>query len=433
MEIVRDEPGRSLVAEETTPRMPLGLFAGGLVLVVLVATPWRGLWDVVAHGSAIWSLDLAGSALWLGIGLLVVMSLRGGSRIERIAADRESGIVVRSTHVAGFVGWTRRIAAGDLRGFTLDVAPSATGRGRRRDRGRAHALPLRLTLRTARGRGRRIPLEVSKIDSTSEVADLALRVGAAVGLPYYRIVGSDAEQFEIELLRTPEPDARTVPALGGPADYARDLVAEPAKAAAADKPRRFDPQAFEGKPRVETWVPRQLVRFEKPWGTSLLLSPLLAASLAGPGAWWRLPSLHAMPTLPRIAALALITLIGLAVALIGWTALSMALPRRVTFDWSARSLVVEGALATRTVAFSDVEGIELRARSFRSRRGNRQYTTYYRCEVRAILGASAGAPTNLLVTETRQHREDRVTPHVVALPLARDLAAALDLELRETS
>ena len=77
-----------------------------------------------------------------------------------------------------------------------------------------------------------------------------------MGLPYYRVLGSDAEQFEIELLREAEPDAKTVPPLGGRADYARDVVAAPASAAAADKPRRFDPSAFEGTPRVTAWDPR---------------------------------------------------------------------------------------------------------------------------------------------------------------------------------
>jgi hypothetical protein len=374
-------------------------------------------------------VDLIGSLVWLVIGLLVLLSLRGGSRIERITADRAGGIAVRSTHAAGFVAWTQRIATDDLHGFTLDVAPGSMSRAGK-DGGRARPLPLRLTVRSAKGRRPMIALKIAKVDRTSEVADLALRAGAALGLPYYRVVGSDAEQFEIELLRTAEPDAKTVPAPGGAADYAGDVVTAPATAAAADKARRFDPATFEGMQRVVAWEPRRRVRFEKPWGAWTLVSPLLLAGLAGPLAWWRLPSLHTMPTLPRVVALGLIILVGLAVALIGWAGLTSGLPRRVTLDWPARSLSVAGALATRNVAFSEIEAIELRARSFRSRHGQRQYVMYHWCEVRAILRGSAGPPADELLAETRRYREDRVTPHVMAVPLATELAAALDVEKR---
>jgi hypothetical protein len=429
MEIVTNEPGRGLAVEETTPRMPLGLFAAGLVVVVLVATPWRGLWAVLAQGAAVATLDLAGAAVWLVIGLLLLLSLRGGSRIERISADRESGIAVRSTHLAGFVGWTRRIPPEALQGLILDVAPDPAA-GARSDPRRAHPLRLRLTLRTAAGRRRPIPFLFSKVDRTSEVADLALRAGAAVGLPYYRVVASDAREFEIELLRTPGPDVAAVPTIG-PADYAGDMLAPPATDAVADKPRRFDPSAFEGKPRVTTWEPGHRVRFEKPWSAAVLLSPLLAASLLGPLAWWRLSSLQGMPALPRIVALAMITVIGLVVAAIGWVGFTAGLPRRVTLDWTARSLVVDGVRATRSIPFSEIEAVELRARSYRSRRGQRQYTIYCWCEVHAILRPSAGPPANEPLAETRRYRENRVTPHLLAAPLATELAAALDVATRD--
>ena len=432
MEIVTDEPGRSLVVAETAPRMPLALFVAGLALVLLVAAPWRGLWAMVAHGPGAGSLDLAGSAVWLAIGLLFLLSLRGGSRIERIAADREGGVAVRSTHLAGFFGWTHRVPADHLQGLTLDVAPGSM-RAARSDSGRARPLRLRLTLRTAKERRRAIPLALSQVGRTPEVADLALRLGAAVGLPYYRVVGSDAEQFEIELLRAAEPDAKTVPPLGGRADYARDVVAPPANAAAAEKARRFDPSAFEGTPRVTVWDPRRRVCLEKSWGASALVAPLLAAGLAGPLAWWRLPGLHALPALPRIAALTLITLVGLAVAVVGWVGLTGALPRRVTLDWDARRLDVDGVRAARRVSFAEIEAIELRARSFRARQRQNQYTMYYWCEVRAILRAPAGPPMEEILAETRRYREDRVTPHVAAAPLARELAASLHVEEREAS
>jgi hypothetical protein len=432
MEIIKDEPGRSLVVAETAPRMPLAFVVGGLVLVCLVAAPWRGVWALLRHASEIPPSDLIGSGVWLAIGLLLLFSLRGGSRIERVAADRDGGLVVRSTHLAGFLPWSRRVPSNDLQGLSLDVAPdsmqpAASGSGHPRP------LRLRLTLRTAEGRQRAIPLALSQVGRTSEVADLALRLGAAVGLPYYRVVGSDAEQFEIELLRAAEAGAQAIPSLGGRADYSKDVVAAPATAAAADKARRFDPSAFEGTPRVTAWDPRHRVCFEKSWGASAFVAPLLAAGLAGPLAWWRLPGLHGLPALPRIVALAFITLVGFAVAAIGWVGLTSALPRRVTLDWVARSLDVDGLRATRRVPFSEVEAIELRARSFRARQRQNQYTMYYWCEVRAILRASAGPPMEEILAETRRYREDRVTPHVAAAPLARELAAALDVEGRKTS
>ncbi len=432
MEIVRDEPGRSLVLDETASRMPLSLLAAGLMLVVLIAAPWRGVWAVLAHGAPMGSVDLAGSTVWLILGLLLLVSLRGGSRIERITADREGGIVVRSSHVAGFIRWTRRIPADAVEGFTVDVAPTARG-SLQNPPGPARPLPLRLTLRARRQRRKPISLRVLQVERSSEVADLALRVGAALGLPYFRVVASDAQQFEIELLRTAGPDAKTVPALGGRADGARDGVATPAMAAASDTARRFDPSTFEGKPPVTAWEPGRRVSFDKSWGAAILLSPLLAAALTGPLAWWRLPALHRMPVLPRVAALALMTLVGLAVALIGWMGLTTSLPRRVTLDWKTRSLVADGARSTRTVPFSEIEAIELRPRRYRGRRGQRQYTTYHWCEIRATLRPAEGPPMSELLAETRQYREDRVTPHAMAVPLARELAAALDLKVRETA
>jgi hypothetical protein len=431
MEIVSDEPGRRLVVDETASRMPLAILGAGLVLVVLLAAPWRGLWAVVAHGAPLESVDLAGSAVWLILGSLLLLSLRGGSRIEGITADREGGVVVRSSHVAGFIRWTQRVPPDAIEGFTLDVAPSPGG-SLQHPSGPARPLPLRLTLRAGGRRRKPIPLRVLQVERSSEVADLALRAGAAVGLRYFRVVASDAQQFEIELLRTAGPDAKTVPALGRRADDARDGVATPAVAAASDTARRFDPSTFEGKPPVTAWAPGRRVSFDKTWGAAILLSPLLAAALTGPLAWWRLPALHRMPLLPRVAALALITLAGLAVALIGWMGLTTSLPRRVTLDWETRSLVLDGARSRRSVPFSDIEAIEVRPRLYRGRRGQRQYTTYHWCEIRAALHPAEGPPVNELLAETRQYREDGVTPHAMAVPLARELAAALDLKVRET-
>lgn len=431
MKIVEDQAGRRLIVAETTPRVPVAVIFFGVALVVLVAAPWRWLWATLVQGIDPGSAGLLSSGVWLLIGLLLLSSLLTGARLERFAVERDSArIEWRFSHFAGIPGFRRHVDLAAVEAFTLELAPTSKGVVQREAKG---GLPMRLTLRTARGRLVRLNLRIAPVDRVAAIADFGLRLGSAAGLPHYRVVGNDPHQFQIELLRSAEPGVQVVPDFSAPADYARDAVdAAAADAVARERLPPFDPEAFKGSPGVAVWAPGREVRFEKTWGSALLLTPLLLAGLAGPFAWLRLSSLHAMPVLPRIAALGLITFSGLAIAAIGWVGLSSGLPRSARFDWASRSLVVKGVRGRRTIAFTEILAIELFTRAYRGRTGIRQYYMSYCCEIRAVLRAGASAPAPLLLTETRSYREDPTTPLVMALPLVTELSSSLGVERRTT-
>lgn len=422
MEIVGDEPGRRLVLEETAGRMPLSILAAGVALVAGLALPWRGLWAVLLHGAGWDSVDLATSGVWLVLGLLFLGSLRGGSRLERLEADRDAGRVQwTSTHLGGLVTWRSRVGLDVLAGVSIALVPATrpapTGPSKSRAR---RGLRLHLGLARQGRSDRRLALHVQGVENTEHVADLALRLGAAAGLSFYRVVRNEGPLFEIEVRAT-----------GGPGLRAVTLSA--AAGASADKNLPpFDPATFDGSARVTPWAPGERVAFTKGWGASVVLAPLVLAAALGPLAYLRLASLRAMPFLPRAAALALITLSGLGLAVVGAVGLTTGLPRRVRLDWGERALRIEGR-GGKVVPFADIVALELRGRShWTTSRQHTNRTLWRWTEVRALLRPSPAVPSaDALLVETRWYREDAASPRADALPLATELAAALGVPLRE--
>ena len=436
MEIVRETPGRDLVLEETTPRMPMAILAGGLALLCLVAAPWRGLWAILVRGAGTESLDLVGPGVWLAVGTLCLLSLRGGSRLERLAIDRMAGrLDWTSSHVGGLWKWRGGFALESLQGFALATVPKGSA-GASRPAGRSSGgSPLRLTLRrqsAARGSERSLDLRVKNVDESAEVAALAMRIGSASGLSFHRVVLDAAPHFEIEVRKESGPGLQPIAASSAENPYVRGALSVPTASAHEPLPP-FDPARFRGSARVAVWEPGRLVVFARSWSLSVLLAPLVMAVFLGPLAYLRLPSLRQMPLLPQVAALALITLAGLGVALIGLAGALTGLPRRVTLDWGARTLSLESLRERRRIPFADLVAIEMRSRTYRSRSGRQQYTTSYRTEVRAVLRPTeAEASTGELLVETRLLRDDPVLARATALPLAVELAAALGVARLDT-
>lgn len=422
MEIVRDEPGRHLVLEESAGRMPLWILAAGVALVTVLALPWRGLPAVLLHGAAWSSLDLVSSGFWMLLGFLFLGSLRGGSRLERFEADRDAGRVQwTSTHLGGLVTWRSRVGLDALEALSLSLVPTAgpppVGPPKP---GASRGLPLDLGLVRSGGE-RRLALSVRGIENAEHLADLALRLGAAAGLSFYRVARNEGPLFEIEVRRDGGPGLRAV------------TLSTAAVAAVADKHLApFDPARFHGSPRVTAWEPGRKVAFTKAWGVSVLLAPLALAAALGPLAYLRLASLREMALLPRAAALALITLGGLGIATVGAVGFASGLPRRVRFDWDERTLRIEGR-GGRVVPFADVVALELRGRShWTTSRQRTRRTLWHWTEVRALLRPSHAAPSaDALLVETRWYREDAASPRADALPLATELASALGVGLRE--
>lgn len=102
MKIIHEEPGRRLELAEVEGRFSLPPLVIGLGLTALVAMPWRGAWAMLVHGAGRDTLDLVPSGIWLATGLLILLSLFGGDRLEGLCVDRSAGrLEWRRSHVLG--------------------------------------------------------------------------------------------------------------------------------------------------------------------------------------------------------------------------------------------------------------------------------------------------------------------------------------------
>jgi hypothetical protein len=430
MRISHEEPGRRLELVKSEDRFSLPGVAIILGLTALVATPWRGLWAILVHGAGRDTLDLVPSAIWAAGGLFILLSAFGGHRLEGLCADRNSGrLEWRRSHVLGLVRWTSGWALETLGGLTLALAA-------REGPPRKGAWPLRLTLRRRPGQGSRertIDFRVADLDRADEVADFALRLGAAAGLRFYRVTTNVGGRFAIEVSAEGGPGFEPVPAVANRAGYEANAVSSAAAAAAAtERLPAFDPAKFPGTARVSAWDPGREVRFERGWSLPILLSPLVLAVFLGPLAFFRLPSLQTAPLLPRIVALVMITLVGVGLAVVGGAGISEGRPRRVSLDWTTRLLHVDAPGHRRTIPFSDITTVELRNKMLETGRvSGRMIRRSFWSQVCLHLRAPAD-PTDELFAQTKPFREDSTTPRQMAEPLARELAAALGVELSET-
>ena len=260
-----------------------------------------------------------------------------------------------------------------------------------------------------------------------------MRLGAAAGLRFYRVTTNVGGRFAIELGAEGGPGFEPVPAVASRARYEANAVSRAAAAAAAtERLPAFDPAKFPGTARVSAWDPGREVRFERGWSLPILLSPLVLAVFLGPLAFFRLPSLQTAPLLPRIVALVMITLVGVGLAVVGGAGINEGRPRRVSLDWTTRLLHVDAPGHRRTIPLSDISTVELRNKMLETGRvSGRMIRRSFWSQVRLHLRAPAD-PTDELFAQTKPFREDSTTPRQMAEPLARELASALRVELRET-
>jgi hypothetical protein len=416
--VIHEELGRRLELAETESRVPPVVI--GLALTALVAMPWRGLWAVLAHGAGHEAIDLVPTVLWAAAGLLIVARAFGGHRLESFSVDRGSGRLEWSrSHALGLARWSGGFPLDSLEGFTLALAGPPSG----------SAATLRLALKRRAVPGeRRFALRVSGLDRIERVAELALRLAAAAGLPFYRVTLNEGGRFAMEACADARPGFERVPTVTSGAT----LGGAAAAAAAAQRLPPFDPASFRGNARVTVWSPGREVRFEKGWGTAILLSPLLLAAAIGPLSFLEMPSLQTMPLLPRVVAIVMLTLAGLGLAVVGWAGVAKGLPRRVVLDWGSGTLRVEAPRRRRTIPLDAVEAVEQRNKSYSTgrARGGMVRTSFW-SQIRVRLREPAD-PRDELLIETRTFPEIAAAPREMALPLGRDLAAALRVAAVET-
>jgi len=423
MKITHEEPGRRIEIEETESRF--AAIAILLGLTALVATPWRGLWGLMAHGAALGMDDFVWSGLWLAAGLFIVLQSFGGHRLERLSADRGRGrLEWRRSHVLGLVRWSGSLPLEALQGLALSLA-SPPGRS---------ASTMKLVFRHGPGsRERRFEVRLEGLDGVERVAEFALRFGAAAGLPWHAVTLNEGGRFAVEMAASARPGFERISAAAATAAGSAAFAGAAAAAVAGERLLPFDPAGFDGDARVTVWQPGREVRVDKNWGAWALLSPLMLAALLGPLCYFRLPSLHAMPLLPRIVAVVMLTLVGLMLALVGWAGFRSGQPRSVRIDWTSRELRARTLRENRVVPLPQVAGVELRHKSYASpstRSGMMKRTVYW-SEVHLRLH-EAVQPSDELLVSTRGFEDRAARAREMALPLARELGAALHVEVVET-
>src|SRR5713101_692233 len=311
LKVTDDEPGQRLVLEGKRLALPtlltgaVGGLVGGLV------------------GSLVSLAGAEDSEEWW--------------RPRRVQVDRDAGtLVIDDVQVLRSEDRSRSIALEDVRGLTVR-SRYAPPRGPKSvpvdvDPPR-HVEAIVTGERTADGRVLR--LDVLGIDSGEKVADLAYRLGAAMGLRYQRVVRSDPRRMEIEMRAEPADGLERMTVPDTASDYVGGRVSAVASRAAAE-PRiaRFDPSDWPSPSRVTRWAPGDEVVFDKPReGAALGCLPFAVAGLAlGPVSWL---AAHDVTT----------TLIATAVGLLGGGAalavVASSLPRSVRLSWPEQELAIQ--------------------------------------------------------------------------------------------
>ena len=124
--------------------------------------------------------------------------------------------------------------------------------------GPGHPWPMEAVIELAEGasgpRRRPLYMDVEGTDTREKVADLAYRLGSAMGLHHQRLVSGDPRRIEIEMRPEGGPGLATLPALDGPADSPDGRVSGAAEGAAAKLVAPPpDPTRFEGAARLTKW------------------------------------------------------------------------------------------------------------------------------------------------------------------------------------
>jgi hypothetical protein len=407
LKVTADEPGQLLVLEGERLALPTMLtgVVGGLV------------------GGLVGSLvSLAGaedSEEWW--------------RPRRVHVDREAGtITIDDVQVLRSEDRSQAIALRDVRALTVRTryAPPAGQQ-------KAHPFdldhPRHVEAILDRGDGatgvRVVRLEIQGIDSSEKVADLAYRLGAAMGLRHQRVVRSDPRRLEVEMRAEPGPGLEPMPPLEGAADYIGGRVSSGAARAAAE-PRiaAFEPAAWPSASRVTRWSPGDEVRFDKPLeGVAVGCLPVALGGLAvGPALWFFLHDI-------TVAAIA--SALGLAFAGVAMALIAASLPGHVRIDWAGQELTVKSGFRRRRVPLHRVAALELecvRRYSSGSGRSRGGYNAY-QCRLRAhVRGETSTATEPLELVSTRTIDRDPEAPYDAALPLTKALAEALSVEWRVT-
>jgi hypothetical protein len=275
---------------------------------------------------------------------------------------------------------------------------------------------------------------IEHLDRPEEVADLALRLGAASGLTFFRTVRSDSRDVEVELRRGFEIGFHEVPSGLARADYTRDVVAAPARAIAdTETVPPFEPKGFRGDHRIAVWKPGSEVRIRKPLSlTAVGCLPFTLLVFAGPAAFFLIRLLSAndgSDTGSRLFVSMVLGLFGLIFGLIAIVAVSSSLPRTALLDWTTRKVEVRTLTKRRQITFGAIQAVEMKALHHLSTGKSPRH--YYWCEVGLhVRSDTTGDVAFEALVATERLQDDPDAPPRIALPLATELAEALRVPRR---
>jgi hypothetical protein len=446
MKIIRDEPPDLLVLESPRANLPrgavltiLGFVAGVIVLVAIVPPVMMiasGSVNVDGLMSDLPWLLLFGPVTLIGP-VFLYQRLRGQFiAVVKLRVERRAGEIEIETENPLF---TRTIII-QLKDVVRLVVGSASVRPHWRLMRAGHnpLVPgVRLTVwwrEGGRTRSRTVSFPVEDVNTREEVADIGYRMGRASGLLYSKVLRNDERDIEVEVTRDRGSGSEPLPVFEGPAEYARDIVTPLAlRAVSVETMPPFAPADFKSPSRVSVWEPRREVAFSRPAGLIALgCMPFTLLALTG-------PVLLLTPAAPGNLSGKLIisTVLGLAGLFFGWLASEFVTAeggRTVKLDWISDGLKIRGAFLGKTYALSDIRELELRSVPRTVRVGRNGSYLAHSCQVLVQLTPGAVPKDEpLMLVETDSFREDPDTPYRLALPLATELAEALNVPRRVTA
>jgi len=420
MKIVEDVPGSRLMLKGETVSMPA---EAGIPMAAVAS-----IFFLVPGGIA-WYAGSLFPFLFM-FGAAVVFSQIWGSIRRSLAAFDVNGpageIRISWCRLLGGEIDDERFPLADLDSVRVCLVAGASGNA-----------GVRIDLKMRSGLTRSVGLAVESMSRHEEIADFALRIGAAARLAASRVVRNDPRDFEIELTRSSAPTASDpLPAQAAPqapADYARDEVAPEARLAVArEKTVAFTPPTEFGSYRVDEWNPGSRVVFRRPTDVLLivLMLPLASLILLGPAAYIAMQRgvIHVEPGSELSMAL-VPAIIGLFVGGMALRGIWSARSQTVVIDWTAGSVTPGDGLRPAEIQVADVAGLDLVCVRTGGGGSSNVKNYSYSCVLQLRMrGASKeGSARSLVETDDD---DDPDVPYRESLPLATALASALGVKRR---
>lgn len=269
-----------------------------------------------------------------------------------------------------------------------------------------------------------VPMTIRHVDRRSKALDLALRIGAAMGLQGYRITKCTPRALRVVLTRLPETGLRAgaIPCMDDDPTY-EGTSTEGLPVVPAYEIPPFEPWTYAGPYRVLAWGPGREVRFERspPSPASLVVETLVWAFAGFVVAMVVAAVYRSYPPRDDPATDACVLSGACAVVILGLAVRQWTRGRKtIQFDWGAREVRVDGFLAHSVTPFRALRSVVLRGHtSAVSASGGTQPWAWNWCEL--FLWTDAWP----IVMPGPRYQGDADTPFDVMIPMAVDLAKAL--------